>query len=344
MLIRYYPFRLQFRHPFRIAAGMRTGTDVVYVELEQHGVTGYGEAALPPYLPENLVSVATFLEKAKESLSLKITDAPPYEQVEQIDKLAPGNEAAKAALEIALWDLYGKLNRQPLYHSLGIEKAPAQQSTFTIGIGDEAAVMQGLKDGERFNLLKLKLGGDRDRETIQLLKRHSEKPFCVDVNQGWKDWRYALDMAHWLHEQGAFLLEQPLPKDKLDDIARVAEASPIPVILDESVRRLSDLQRVHGACQGINIKLMKSGGLWEAKQMIDQARQLNMKALIGCMSESSCAVTAAAHLSGLCDWADLDGPYLIANDPFKGMTIEDGYIRLKERDGVGCLNLERKEK
>ncbi|MDX2001001.1 MAG: dipeptide epimerase [Chitinophagales bacterium] len=333
--IRCYPYRLQFRRPFRIAAGSRTHTDSIYVSIEQYGKIGYGEAALPPYLQENTLSVMAAIARVKNSISIQTSDEPPIKTIHAIKALLGDQPAAIAALELAMWDLHGQLVHQPLYQCLGIEQVIPVQSTYTIGIGDESDIRQSVADAHHFALLKLKLGSSDDKKAVKTLKQFTDKPFCVDVNQGWNDWRQASDMAFWLHEQGAFLLEQPLPKHRLDDIARIAENSPIPIILDESVRRFSDIRTVYGACQGINIKLMKSGGVVEAKQMIALARELGMKVLVGCMSESSCAVSAAAHLSGLCDWADLDGPYLIVNDPFDGVKIDKGYIHLPNKNGIG---------
>jgi len=335
MLLRYYSYRLEFRRVFHIAAGARSGTDAVYVELEQDGQIGYGEAALPPYLPENIKSVTHFLDEVM--LPDSIFDKPLTDIIKELDESISGSYAAKAAMDIALHDLYGKLTGLSVKSLLGLGNTPSCLSTYTLGISNKVIMEGALKDALPFRLIKLKLGGEHDKQAIEDLQSITDKPFCVDVNQGWTDLSFAIDMAHWLHEKGAFLLEQPLPKTRLDDMALLTEQSPIPIIADESVWRLADLQKVLGACHGINIKLMKSGGLLEALRMINEARRLDMKILLGCMSESSCAVTAAAQLAGLCDWADLDGPYLIANDPFKGMWVEDGYVRVPDGAGLGVV-------
>jgi L-alanine-DL-glutamate epimerase-like enolase superfamily enzyme len=159
----------------------------------------------------------------------------------------------------------------------------------------------------------------------------------VDVNQGWKDRNYALDMAHWLHEKGVVFIEQPMPKELTDDIAWLTSGSPLPIVADEAVQRLSDLAKLHDAYSGVNIKLMKCTGMREAHKMIEFARAVGMKVMIGCMTETSCAVSAAAHLSPACDFADLDGPLLIKNDVFDGMKIVDGKVTLNDRPGIGII-------
>ena len=319
---------------FRIAAGARSGTDVVYVQLHQDGLVGYGEAALPPYLPETVDSVTAFINQ----LSLPyLSENNLPELLAAVDHNDANNYAAKAALDIALNDLYGKLTHQSVRKVLGIDSNTNTLSTYTLGISDEATMRGALADAAQFNIIKLKLGGGDDKQAVETLLQLTDKPFCVDVNQGWTDVNQAIEMAHWLHDKGAFLLEQPLPKADLDGMARLTENSPVPIIADEAVWRLDDLQRLQGACHGINIKLMKTGGLAEAMRMITAARTIGMKILLGCMSESSCAVTAAAQLAPLCDWADLDGPYLIANDPFKGMWVEGGYVHVPDGDGLGVV-------
>jgi L-alanine-DL-glutamate epimerase-like enolase superfamily enzyme len=332
MQLRYYPYRLQFKRVFRIAAGARTGTDVVYVELEQDGQIGYGEAALPPYLPETVETVTQYL--ASVALPNSILDASLRDI---ITALPPNNHAAKAALDIALHDLHGKLTGQTAAQMLDITHPHDCLSTFTLGISDRETMQAALEDSAPFRLIKLKLDGINDRQLVTDLLSLTNRPFCVDVNQGWTDLAYAQEMSHWLHEKGCFLIEQPTPKADLDLMARLTEQSPIPIIADEAVWTMPDLDKVKKACHGINIKLMKTGGLLEAKQMIDQARKFDMKILVGCMSESSCGVTAASHLAGLCDWADLDGPYLIANDPFTGMKIEDGKVKTPKGIGLGVI-------
>jgi L-alanine-DL-glutamate epimerase-like enolase superfamily enzyme len=332
----YKPFQLEFKHPFVLAHGSRTHTDVVFVEIRHDGITGYGEAALPPYLPETSKSVSNFIDKV--DLSSFKSDFNLAEIINYVNEVEPGNKSAKAALDIALHDLYGKLNNTSLQTMWNINNTPVTPCTFTIGIGDKQSVIDKIEESKDFKLYKVKLGGDNDKEMIETLVTNTNKPFCVDINQGWDDKYYALDMIHWLHDKGALLVEQPLKKDKWDDMAWITSQSPLPTIADEAIQGFADIDLAKDTFNGINIKLMKSAGLLEAKRMAEKAISLNMKLLIGCMSESSCAVTAAAHLASFADWADLDGPYLIKNDPFAGMNIENGKIILPiGRNGIGII-------
>ena len=187
----------------------------------------------------------------------------------------------------------------------------------------------------QFNILKVKLGRDNDKEMIRTIRSVSALPIAVDANQGWSDRQYALDMIHWLKEQGIVMIEHPMPKKQLDDIAWITQQSPLPVFADESLQRLNDVTALKGAFTGINIKLMKCTGMREAWKMVTLARALDMKVMVGCMTETSCAVSAAAQLSPVVDFADLDGNLLISNDRFKGMEVINGKITLNDLPGIG---------
>ena len=253
-----------------------------------------------------------------------------------VDSLSPGDTAAKAAVDIALHDLVGKLLGAPWYKIWGLNKEKTPSTTFTIGI-DTPDVVRG-KTREvagQFNILKVKLGRDNDKEMIRTIRSVSALPIAVDANQGWSDRQYALDMIHWLKEQGIVMIEQPMPKEQLDDIAWITQQSPLPVFADESLQRLNDVTALKGAFTGINIKLMKCTGMREAWKMVTLARALDMKVMVGCMTETSCAVSAAAQLSPVVDFADLDGNLLISNDRFKGMEVINGKITLNDLPGIG---------
>ncbi len=185
----------------------------------------------------------------------------------------------------------------------------------------------------------MKLGTDQDELMIRAIRSVTRLPLAVDANQGWKDKKMALDKIYWLKEQGCILVEQPMDKDAWDDLAWITQHSPLPVIADESVKRLPDIDKVKGAFHGINIKLMKCTGMREAWKMVQQARKLDMKVMIGCMTETSCAISAAAHLSPAADFADLDGNLLITNDIYKGMEIKGGKIELNDLPGIGVTKL-----
>ncbi len=214
-----------------------------------------------------------------------------------IDKIADNNTAAKASIDIALHDLVGKLMNQPWYKIWGLDKSKTPDTTFTIGIDTDEVVKQKTKEAAPYNILKVKLGRDTDKQMIEAIRSVSDKPIAVDANQGWKDKHYALDMIYWLKERGVKMIEQPLSKYNLDDAAWITERSPIPVFADESFQRLSDVLRLKGAFSGINIKLMKCTGMREAWKMMTVARAAHMDVMIGCMTETSCAISAATQLS-----------------------------------------------
>jgi L-alanine-DL-glutamate epimerase-like enolase superfamily enzyme len=252
-----------------------------------------------------------------------------------IDQLAPGNYAAKASVDIALHDLVGKLMKQPWYRIWGLNPERTPNTSFTIGIDKPEVVKEKVREASPYKILKVKLGQGNDKEMIESVRSVTDTLICVDVNQGWTDRNLALEMIHWLKEQGVVFVEQPMPKTAIDDITWLTKHSPLPVIADEAIQTITDFKIIQGVYSGINIKLMKCGGLRAAYLMIGMARALDMKVMIGCMTETSCAVTAAAQLSPLVDWADLDGNLLIDNDVFEGITIEDGKIVLPDTPGIG---------
>ena len=254
-----------------------------------------------------------------------------------VDQLAPGNYAAKASVDIALHDLTGKLMKQPWHKIWGLNPEKTPDTSFTIGMDKPEIVRVKVQEAAPYKILKVKLGKGNDKEMIESVRKETDKPICVDINQGWTDRQMALDMAHWLKDKGVVFIEQPMSKTSTDDTAWLTQNSPLPIIADEAFQTIRDFKRVQGVYSGINIKLMKCGGLRSAFVMIKMARALDMKVMIGCMTETSCAVTAAAQLSPLVDWADLDGNLLIDNDVFEGVTVNDGKLILPERDGIGIV-------
>lgn len=339
MRLTFFPYELKMRHVFTVASYSRSTTPDIQVELSYDGLTGYGEACMPPYLAHELGtmdSVMQFLGR----VAARIGDfADPFQMEEilgEIDRMDEGNAAGKAAVDIALHDLVGKLMGQPWYRIWGLDPAKAPDTTFTIGIDTPEVVKEKTREcAERFNILKVKVGLDSDRDMIQAIRSVTSLPLAVDANQGWKDRQQAIDMIHWLHEQGVVMVEQPMPKTQLDDIAWLTERSPVPIFADESVQRLSDIARLQGAFNGINIKLMKCTGMREAWKMVQATRALGMKVMLGCMTETSCGISAAAQLSPAVDFADLDGNLLIANDRFHGVEVVGGRLTLPNRAGIG---------
>ncbi len=343
MKLTFIPYELTLRHVFTVAAYSRSTTPDIQVQIEYDGYVGYGEASMPPYLAKELGtvdSVTEFLGKAAKRLE-DFSDPFMMEDIlSAIDQLDSGNAAGKAAVDIALHDLVGKMMGQPWYRIWGLNPSLAPSTTFTIGIDTADVVRQKTQEcAEKFNILKVKLGRDNDKEMIQTIRSVTSLPIAVDANQGWKDRSYALDMIQWLAEQGVVMVEQPMPKEQLDDTAWVSERSPLPVFADESIQRLHDIDRLKGAFTGINIKLMKCTGMREAWKMVNTARALGLKVMVGCMTETSCAVTAAAQFSPAVDFADLDGNLLISNDRFEGVKVEKGKLVLPDRPGIGLKKL-----
>ena len=331
----YWPYELQLKHVFTVATNSRTTTPVVLTTIEYDGVMGYGEASMPPYLGESHETVLSFLSKVNlEQFSdpFLMEDILAY-----VDGIMPGNHAAKASVDIALHDLVGKLIGQPWFRLWGLNPAKTPNTSFTIGIDTADVVREKTMEASAFRQLKVKLGRDNDREMIETVRSVTDVPLFVDVNQGWTDRSYALEMAQWLSEKGVLFIEQPMPKEQVDDIAWLTERSPLPIIADEALQTVDDLLTMKGVYSGINIKLMKCGGMMAAYKMAVMARQMDMKILIGCMTETSCAVSAAAQLSPMVDWADLDGNLLISNDVYEGMTVVDGKIVLPDRPGIGIV-------
>ena len=338
MQLHFYPYELQLKHTFTVSSYSRTTTPGVQVKIDYQGYTGYGEASMPPYLGQSVESVTAFLQKVNLE---QFADPFCLEDIlTYVDSLSPGDSAAKAAVDIALHDLVGKMLGAPWYRIWGYDPAKAPSTTFTIGI-DTPEVMKEktLECAGQFNILKVKLGTDRDKELIQTIRSVTDLPLAVDVNQGWGDRFQALDMIYWLKEQGIVMVEQPLAIDRYDDQAWLFERSPLPLFADESIQRLPDVRRMHGLFSGINIKLMKCTGLREAHKMVDLARALDMQVMLGCMTETSCGISAAAQLSPAVDFADLDGNLLISNDIFSGVTVVDGKLTLPSAPGIGILPL-----
>ncbi len=336
--MKFFPYELKLRHVFTVATYSRTTTPDVQVEITYDGVTGYGEASMPQYLGQTVQSLTAFLQKVDLS---QFNDPFQLEDIlAYVDSLSPGDTAAKAAVDIALHDLVGKLLGAPWYKIWGLNKDKAPSTTFTIGIDTADVVKQKTMEcANQFNILKVKLGRENDKEMIETIRSVTDLPIAVDINQGWKDKEKAIDEIFWLKEHGIVMVEQPMPKELRDDIAWLTEKSPLPIFADEAIQRLKDIKNVAGAYSGINIKLMKCTGMHEAWKMLNYARAIGMKVMVGCMTETSCAVSAAAQLSPAVDFADLDGNLLISNDRFKGMEVVKGKITLPDRPGIGVVKL-----
>lgn len=339
MKLEFMPYDLQLTHAFAISTSTRTSTPVVLTQITYDGVTGYGEASMPPYLGETQGSVIDFLKKVdltQFSSPFLIEDIMDY-----VDAIAINNTAAKAAVDIALHDLVGKLIGQPWWKIWGYDPSKCTNTSYTVGFDTKDVVIEKTKEAAPYKVIKVKLGRDEatDKMMIDTIRSVTDTPICVDANQGWKEKHYALDMINWLAERNVTMIEQPMSKYLLDETAWLTEQSPLPIIADEACQRLVDIPKLKGVYSGINIKLMKCTGMREAREMVSLAEALNMRLMIGCMTETSCAISAAAQLAPKMEWADLDGNLLINNDCFKGMQIVNGKITLNDLPGIGIEKL-----
>ncbi|WP_316837431.1 dipeptide epimerase [Pedobacter nutrimenti] len=329
----YISYHLDLKHPFAIAKFSRTSTPLLLLRLRYEQEEGYGEASMVPYMGESYESATAFLAKVDWSCLPYPFNFP--EIIAYLDSLAAGHPAIKAAIDIALNDLNGKLQQKPCYQIYGADPQKMPVTSYTIGIDSPEVIREKVADAAGFKVLKVKLGRDNDKELISTVRSLTNLPLYVDANQGWDNRKKAIDMIYWLHDQGVVLIEQPMNKADTEGNAWLTGRSPIPILADEAAQRLADLEQIRGAYHGINIKLMKSAGMYEAHQMILKARSYGMKILIGCMSETSCASLAAAALAPLCDWADLDGPWLTKNNPFTVPELQEGKYQLNDLPGLG---------
>lgn len=325
---------LHTKHPFVIARGGRSAYEVVWVRLtDGDGIEGWGEASPSSYYGETSQTVLTVLDTLSEHLPDDPFDLEGAEQ--RFERAVPKNGAARAALSAALHDLVGKRFGQPLWRLWGLDPTRAPQSSFTIGIDTPERVRRKVAEAAEYPILKIKLGTDHDEDILRTIRAETDKPIRVDANAGWSR-EQALGMLPVLKAYGVELLEQPLVPDDLEGIAAVRRASPgIPVVVDESCIVATDIPKVAGAVDGINIKLAKCGGLREALRMIATARAHGLLVMVGCMIETSIGITAAAHFTPLVDVADLDGAALTADDPFTGASIARGRITLPTGPGLG---------
>jgi L-alanine-DL-glutamate epimerase-like enolase superfamily enzyme len=328
-------YDLILRHPFTIARGTSSVDPVLLVEIEHDGIVGLGEAAPSGRYGESIDTVERFFA----TLDLSRWNDPFLleEILTAVDAHAPGHPAAKAAVDLALHDWVGKKLGVPLHRLWGLDASKAPVTSFTIGIDTPDMIKKKVEEAEPYPLLKIKLGSDHDREIMKAIRSVTKKTVRVDANEGWKTKELALDRIEWLAGEGVEFVEQPMPASDLAGIAWVRERSPLPLIADENCVRVKDIPPLRGVFDGINIKLMKCTGLREAMAMIRTAKACGMKVMMGCMIETSVAITAGAHLSPLLDYADLDGNILTTNDPYRGAVVREGRLVLPTGPGLGVV-------
>jgi len=332
--LRHETLALSTRFEFRIAHGAHQRYENTLIRLEHDGLEGIGEAAPSHYYGENAATVREALAAwaprlGDDPFALDAIDA-------RLDAVLEGNGAARAGLEMALHDWIGKRLGQPVWRLLGLDRARAPRSCVTLGMADPETMERKLDEVLDFPLIKVKLGGPGDVDNLRRIRARYRGGLQVDANAAWSP-AEAVRVLRQIEPLGIELVEQPVPRGDLDGLRWVRERSPIPVFADESCHRLADVGVLAGRVDGINLKIMKTGGIREMLRMIHAARAHGMKILLGSMVETSLALSAAAQLAPLADYLDLDGHWLLAEDPFDGAPGERGVIALSERPGLGAV-------
>lgn len=332
MEFHYSTYRTRLHHTFTISRSSRDFYDVVFVYLTTGGVTGVGEAVPSDRYGEPF---ERFMEILKD---FEVPDVDESKSLDDIlDAILPrclGVKSLEAACDIAAHDLWGKIAKTPLYERFDAVPERAPLTSFTIGIDKLSVIKEKLQEAKPYPILKVKLGTGNDKAIIRAIRAATDKIIRVDANEGWT-LDEAEKMCNWLSTQNVEFVEQPLPAQAIDDTCLLKERSPLKIIADENCMDSRDIPNIAHAFHGINIKLMKCGGLREAFRMIQLAREMNLNVMLGCMIETSVAITAAAHLSPLVDYADLDGHLLINNDPYTGARVEGGRLILPSAFGLG---------
>ncbi len=326
------PIDLKLTTPFRISRGVQHISPGVIVQITHNEQTGYGEAAPDGYYGESPETVLACIAMFAGQL-----DDDPFaieDIMHRLDHIIGLNPSAKAAVDMALYDLVGKMLGVPLYKLLGLNPARAAHTSFTLGIDTPANMAKKALAARDYPILKVKVGTKNDIAIIEAIREVSSATIRVDANAGWTV-KEAIKTINELAPYNIEFVEQPIPAHDLAGLRLIRENVPLPIIADESCVTVEDIPRIVGCVDGINIKLMKCGGVGQALKMIHVARAHNLRIMIGCMIESSLAITAAAHLTPLVDYADLDGNLLIDNDPYVGVTVVGGKLVLPDAPGLG---------
>ncbi len=327
-------YDLLLKHAWTLSRNTATVKNNVFVRLERDGVVGWGEAGPNVRYNESWESTMKAIDEAR----------PIFEKEnwwhfadisDQVMATVHHDSCAKAALNIALYDWISKKLGVPLYEMLGLDPSKTPVTTFSIGIDTPEVMQQKLKEAGDFPVYKIKVGLKNDEEIIRAIRQVTDKPLRVDANEGWKSKEEAVEKINWMATQGVEFVEQPMPAAMIEETRWVRERVKLPLFADEACLSVADIPKLVSAFDGINVKLMKAGGIYEALKMIQLARALNLKIMLGCMIESSVGCTAAAHISPLVDYADLDGNLLISNDPFRGATVKKGKLILPKSPGLG---------
>lgn len=332
MKVAYRSVNLPFRYPFTISKGTKTHQPSLVVQLEHRGFTGYGEAPAITYYNIPVEKMIEDLERKKMMVE-KFAFTEPERYWHYLHHLFPQNNFLVCALDIAAWDMYGRLRQTPLYKLWGLDMANAPLTDYTIGI-DTIEKMVAKMQEKPWPIYKIKLGTDQDIAIVTALRKHTDAVLRVDANAAWTA-DEALQKLPALKDLGVELVEQPLAKDDWEGMKKLFAASPLPLIADESCVTEHDVEKCQGHFHGINIKLTKCSGITPARRMITKARSLDMKVMVGCMNESTIGSAAIAHLMPLLDYVDMDGPLLLAEDVASGLAYDSGAVKVSERPGLG---------
>jgi L-Ala-D/L-Glu epimerase len=332
MKVTYKSFNLPFRYPFTISKGTKTHQPSLIVRLEHMGIAGYGEAPAIKYYNIPVEKMIEDLERKKMMVE-KFAFTEPERYWHYLHHLYPLNNFLVCALDIAAWDMYGKIRQLPLYKIWDLQMDKTPLTDYTIGIDTIDKMVEKMKE-KPWPIYKIKLGTDQDIEIVTALRKHTDAILRVDANAAWTA-DEALAKLPALKDLGVELVEQPLAKDDWEGMKRLFDASPLPLIADESCVKEEDVQKCHGHFHGINIKLTKCSGITPARRMISTARSLGMKVMIGCMNESTIGSTAIAHLMPLLDYVDMDGPLLLSEDIATGLQYDFGKVTVSDKPGLG---------
>jgi L-alanine-DL-glutamate epimerase-like enolase superfamily enzyme len=332
MKVRYWSYNLPFVYPFTISRGTKTHQPTLIVELEHMGIKGYGEAPAITYYHIPVEKMIADIEEKKQFIE-KYAFTEPERYWHYLHHLFPQNNFLVCALDIAAWDLYGKMRNQPLYKIFGNDPSKSPLTDYTIGIDTLGNMLKKI-DNNPWPIYKIKLGTPEDIKIIRAIREHTNALIRVDANAGWS-LAAARELLMQLKEINVELIEQPLDKDDWESMQLLYNESQLPLIADESCVTENDVEKCQGYFQGINIKLTKCGGITPARRMIKNARIFGLQIMIGCMNETTIGSAAIAHLIPAVDYADADGPLLLASDVATGLHYQNGRIIVQEKPGLG---------
>jgi L-alanine-DL-glutamate epimerase-like enolase superfamily enzyme len=332
MKVSYKTYHLPFKYPFTISKGTKTHQPTLIVELEYFGIKGYGEAPAIAYYNIPVEKMVEDLERKKTFVE-KFAFSDPERYWHYLHHLFPQNPFLVCALDMAGWDIYGKMKRKQLYQLWNLTTNDSPLTDYTIGIDSIEKMLEKMQE-KPWPVYKIKVGVDGDIEMVAALRKHTNAILRVDANAGWK-LEQALEKIPLLKALGVEMVEQPLAKDNWEGMKILYEQSVLPLFADEACVGESDVEKCYGHFHGINIKLTKCSGITPARRMIKKARELNMKVMVGCMNECSVGTAAIAQLAPLLDMVDMDGPLLLNEDVAKGVSFEEGKIIYTDRPGLG---------